>query len=351
MNWKNNVKSVIPYTPGEQPQIKNVVKINTNENPYPPSPKVVEALKNFDMETLKKYPDPAISKLVKAIADYHNVDANQVFVGVGSDDVIGMAFLTFFNSDKPILFPDITYSFYDVWANLYNIPYTQIPLKDDFTIDREAYIQPNGGVVIANPNAPTAIAMDIESVEYIVKNNPDSVVIIDEAYVDFGGESALSLVDKYENLLVVRTYSKSRSMAGARIGYAIGQKDIIKLFNDVKYSYNSYTLSNMTIELGVASIQDDEYFKSTVKKIVETREKYIKELEELNFEVLPSSANFVFAKPKDMNAEELFNTLKSMNIFVRYFKKPRINEYLRITIGTDEEMASLIKAIKEIKNR
>lgn len=349
MSWKDNAKSVIPYTPGEQPQIKDVVKINTNENPYPPSPKVVEALKNFDMDSLRKYPDPAISKLVKAIANYHNVSADQVFVGVGSDDVIGMAFLAFFNSNKPVLFPDITYSFYDVWANLFNIPYTQIPLKEDFTIDREDYIKANGGVVITNPNAPTAIAMDLESIEYIIKNNKDSVVIVDEAYIDFGGQSAMSLVDKYDNLLVVRTFSKSRSMAGARIGYAVGQKDIIKLFNDVKYSYNSYTLTNMTIEMGVASIEDDKYFKEMVAKIVATREKYTKELEKLNFEVLPSSANFVFAKPLDMNASELFAALKARNIFVRYFNKPRINEFLRITIGTEEEMACLIKAIKEIK--
>lgn len=346
--WKDNVKKVVPYTPGEQPQIKNVVKINTNENPYPPSPKVYEAMKNFDADNLKKYPDPLIGKLIEAIAEYHNIDKDMVFAGVGSDDVLGMAFLTFFNGDKPILFPDITYSFYDVWADLFGIKYEQIPLLEDFTIRKEDYIRENGGIIIANPNAPTSIALDIDDIEYIIKNNPSSVVIIDEAYIDFGGVSALGLVNKYDNLLVVRTFSKSRSMAGARIGYAVGCKDIIKYLNDVKYSYNSYTLSNLTIDLGVASIKDDEYFRNTVDKIIETREKYSAELKKLGFTVLDSSSNFLFAKPSGINAYDLFEELKRRNIFVRYFNKQRINEYLRISVGTDKEMQILIDNIKDI---
>ena len=260
MSWEDNVRKVVPYTPGEQPKIKNIIKLNTNENPYPPAPGVVEALKNMDVSDYRKYPDPSCTKLVDAIASFYSVDPEKVFVGVGSDDVLAMAFLTFFNSDKNILFPDITYSFYDVWADLYRIPYTQVPLKEDFTIDPEDYYVENGGVVIANPNAPTGVALPLSAIEEIVRKNSDVIVIVDEAYVDFGGESALPLIDKYDNLLVVQTFSKSRSMAGMRIGYAFGCKKLIKYLYDVKFSFNSYTMNMPSIELGAAAIADKDYF-------------------------------------------------------------------------------------------
>jgi len=289
-----------------------------------------------------------VSELAGALAEYHNVDKSQVFVGVGSDDVLAMAFLTFFNSDVPVLFPDITYSFYDVWAELFNIPYVRPVLRDDFTIDINDYKKPNGGVVIANPNAPTSIALSIDNIEEIVAANEEAVVIIVEAYIDFGGETALSLVNRYDNLLVVRTYSKSRSMAGMRIGYAIGNKELIKVLNNVKGSYNSYTMNMPAIILGTMSLKDDKYFKDTVAKIITTRENTKASLKELGFDVLDSSANFLFATHKDMPAKELFEKLREKNIYVRYFNKPRIDNYLRITIGTDDEMIEFLEEVKSI---
>ncbi len=254
--WEDNIRRVVPYVPGEQPKVDNIIKLNTNENPYGPSPRVEKIA--MDMEKLKLYPDPAASALVDAIANYHGVSSDKVFVGVGSDDVLAMSFMTFFNSDKEILFPDITYSFYDVWAELYKIPYKTVPVDENFRIIKEDYYGENGGVIFPNPNAPTSIAEPLSFVEDIIKNNQDVVVIVDEAYVDFGGETALPLVDKYDNLLVVRTFSKSRSMAGLRIGYAIGNPKLIKYLSDVKYSFNSYTMNMPSIVLGVESIADDD---------------------------------------------------------------------------------------------
>jgi len=348
MKWMKNVRTVTPYVPGEQPQAGRMIKLNTNENPYPPAPGVREKLAQIDADAFKLYPDPDVSELAGALAEYHNVDKSQVFVGVGSDDVLAMAFLTFFNSDVPVLFPDITYSFYDVWAELFNIPYVRPVLRDDFTIDINDYKKPNGGVVIANPNAPTSIALSIDNIEEIVAANEEAVVIIDEAYIDFGGETALALVNKYDNLLVVRTYSKSRSMAGMRIGYAIGNKELIKVLNNVKGSYNSYTMNMPAIILGTMSLKDDKYFKDTVAKIITTRENTKASLKELGFDVLDSSANFLFATHKDMPAKELFEKLREKNIYVRYFNKPRIDDYLRITIGTDEEMKEFLEEVKSI---
>lgn len=347
-NWKINVRKVVPYTPGEQPQVSGIIKLNTNENPYPPSPKVAEVIDGFDKDSFRKYPDPNVVSLVNAIADAHEVGKDMVFVGVGSDDVLGMSFLTFFNSDKPILFPDITYSFYDVWADLYRIPYITNALDDDFKIKVSDYLVPNGGIVIANPNAPTSISMGLDEIEKIVRANRDVVVIIDEAYVDFGGETAISLVDKYDNLLVVRTFSKSRSMAGVRIGYAIGQPELIKALNHVKHSYNSYTMSQISIISGVVSIQDKKYFEEITAKIIDTRERFKIRLEGLGFSMPESKTNFLFATHECVPAEEIYNKLKEKNIYVRYFKKPRIDNYLRITIGTDEEMEGLCKALEEI---
>lgn len=348
MSWEENVRKVIPYTPGEQPKIKNIIKLNTNENPYPPAPAVEEALRNMDADAFRKYPDPGCSRLVNAIADFYKVDKDNVFVGVGSDDVLSMAFLTFFNSDKPVLFPDITYSFYDVWAQLYRIPYEQIPLKSDFTIDPSDYFRENGGIVIANPNAPTGVELPLSAIEEIVKRNPDVVVIVDEAYVDFGGESALPLIDKYDNLLVVQTFSKSRSMAGMRIGYAFGSKKLIGYLSDAKFSFNSYTMNMPSLELGALAIEDRDYFEKTRSMIIRTRERTKEELSKLGFVFADSKTNFIFAMHPDRPGKELFEYLRQHDIIVRRFDLPRISEYLRISIGTDEEMDTLISVLKEI---
>ncbi len=349
-NWESYVRRVVPYTPGEQPQVTDVVKLNTNENPYPPSPAVRKILEDFEYGKMRLYPDPDSSVLVNAIAERYGVKPSQVFAGVGSDDVLSVAFMTFFGSDKPILFPNITYSFYDVWADVYRIPYKQISLNSDFTINREDYITENGGIVIANPNAPTGVMESIENIEYIVKNNPDSVVIIDEAYVDFGGESCLPLVEKYENLLVVQTYSKSRSMAGMRIGFAIGSEKLIKYMNDVKFSVNSYTMNPITQLCGAESMADEEYFRETVDKIIATRERTKARLTELGFVFPDSKTNFIFASPQKKSAQYIFEELKKRNIFVRYWNKPIICDYLRISIGTDEEMDRFFNALEEIIN-
>lgn len=347
-SWENNVRRVVPYTPGEQPKDKNIIKLNTNENPYPPSPKVRQILDSYDTGNMRLYPDPDSTVLIEAIAQRYNVKPSQVFVGVGSDDVLSIAFLTFFNSDKPILFPDITYSFYDVWADVYRIPYIQKPLREDFSIDPEDYKCENGGIIFPNPNAPTGCQESLEMIEDIVKANPSSVVIIDEAYVDFGAESALSLIEKYENLLVIQTYSKSRSMAGMRIGYAMGSEKLIKYMNDVKFSINSYTMTPVTQLCGAAAIRDEEYFRDTLEKIITVRESSKERLRELGFTFPDSKSNFIFASHNTKSAEEIFKALKERKIFVRYWNKPRISNYLRISIGTQEEMDSLFKALEEI---
>lgn len=340
-NWEDNVRKVVPYVPGEQPKAKDVIKLNTNENPYPPSPKVLECLKDDFYGVLRKYPDPTIGSLTQAISKAYSVPSDQIFVGVGSDDVLAMSFLAFFNSKKPILFADITYSFYDVWAEEFRIPYETVPLKDDFTLDIDGFMKENGGIVIANPNAPTGALVETCFLEKILENTRDSVVIIDEAYVDFGAESALPLIEKYDNLLVVQTFSKSRSMAGSRIGFAFGSKKLIKYLQDVKYSFNSYTIDAVTMALGCASVEDEAYFKECCEKIVETREWSKKELIKRGFKFCDSKTNFIFASHESVPAKEIFEALKAENIYVRYFAKPRIDNYLRITIGTREEMESL----------
>ncbi len=351
MSWEDNVRKVVPYTPGEQPKIKNIIKLNTNENPYPPSPLVYKAYEETELADLRKYPDPVCSVLVDSIASFYDVKKENVFVGVGSDDVISMAFLTFFNSDKHILFPDITYSFYDVWADLYRIPYKQMPLKDDFSIDPKDYYGENGGVVIANPNAPTGVRLPLEAVEDIILHNRDVVVIVDEAYVDFGGESALPLINKYDNLLVVRTFSKSRSLAGLRIGYAFGCEKIIKYLLDAKFSFNSYTMNMPSLILGAAAMNDRAYFEETTDKVINTRERVKKQLRDLGFVFEDSKTNFIFARHPDRHGREIFDYLRTHDIIVRRFDKPRIDEYLRISIGTDEEMDRLIEVLKEYLGR
>lgn len=340
--WEKNVRSVVPYTPGEQPKFLDIIKLNTNENPYPPSPKVAERLKELNTERFRLYPEPACDTLADVLAKKYHVDRDEVFVGVGSDDVLAMCFMTFFNSEKPIFFPDITYSFYDVWADVFRIPYECQPLNSDFQIVKEDYYRENGGVVFPNPNAPTGIMMELSEIEDIVRNNQDVVVIVDEAYIDFGGKTALELIRKYDNVLVVQTFSKSRSMAGMRIGYAFGDRTLIKYLNDVKYSFNSYTMNMPALELGKAALEDQAYFEETCSKIIATRERVKKEFARLGFSFGDSMTNFLFVTHERISARELFEALKIKKIFVRYFNKPRIDNYLRITIGTDQEMDQLI---------
>ncbi|WP_027438398.1 histidinol-phosphate transaminase [Lachnospira multipara] len=346
--WENNIRKVVPYTPGEQPKLKNIIKLNTNENPYPPSPLVLEELSKMDYEKFRLYPDPEVKELNEAIANSLGVSEDMVFTGVGSDDVISMIFMTFFNSDKPILFPEISYSFYSVWANLHRVPYETVRLDDDFNIVISDFNKTNGGIIFPNPNAPTSKYLSLDLVEEIIKNNSESIVVVDEAYIDFGGESAIGLISKYDNLLVVQTFSKSRSMAGLRIGYAIGNSRLIAALNDVKFSFNSYTMNMAAIKLGTAAIADKEYFEESCSKIIKTRQRTMAELEKLGFSFPDSKSNFIFATHKNKKAEEIFVKLKEKNIFVRYFKQPRIDNYLRITIGTDSQMDALITALKEI---
>lgn len=346
--WEDKVRRVTPYVPGEQPQEKNIIKLNTNENPYPPSPKVYEAHASMDVDRFALYPDPAASELVRALEAYYGLASGQVFVGVGSDDVLSLAFLTFFNSEQPILFPDVTYSFYPVWADVYRIPYECPPLEENFCIRVEDYKRENGGIVIANPNAPTSIGMTASQIEEIIQANPNVVVIVDEAYVDFGGETVLPLIDRYDNLLVVRTYSKSRSMAGMRIGFAMGNPALIQAMTDVKESINSYTMTQESICVGTASLADEEYFQDKLKKVMATREWSKMELEKRGFEVLPSQTNFLFAKHKEVSGQEIFDRLREQKIFVRHFKGERIQEFLRITIGTEEQMKVLMSTLDKI---
>lgn len=341
MQWEENVRKVVPYVAGEQPNRPNMIKLNTNECPYPPAPGVEKLAENLDCSALRLYPDSKTTPLVDALAEYYHVKPEQVFVGVGSDDVLSMAFMTFFNSGRPILFPDVTYSFYDVWAELYRIPYKTCALDENWHICPEDYRQPNGGIIFPNPNAPTGVFESLEVVEKIVAANRDVVVIVDEAYVDFGGQSALPLLEKYDNLLVVQTFSKSRAMAGLRIGFCIGNEKLISYLNDVKFSFNSYTMNLPAQVLGVEAVRDDAYFKKTTAKIIATRERVKRELKELGFDFPDSRANFIFASHERVPAEELFQALREADIYVRYWNKPRINNSLRITVGTDEQMDCL----------
>lgn len=347
MKWEENIRRVVPYVAGEQPNKANMIKLNTNECPYPPAPGVEKLMAELDCNALRLYPDSNTTPLVNALAEYYHVNPGQVFVGVGSDDVLAMAFMTFFNSDKPILFPDVTYSFYDVWADLYRIPYKTCALDEEWHINPGDYKQPNGGVIFPNPNAPTGVLEGLDVVEKILQANPDVVVIVDEAYVDFGGVSALPLLEKYDNLLVVQTFSKSRSMAGLRIGFCIGSEKMIGYLNDVKFSFNSYTMNLPSQILGVEAVKDDAYFKSVTAKIVSTRERVKKELKNLGFSFPDSKTNFIFASHDKVPAEQIFKALREADIYVRFWNKPRINNSLRITIGTDEQMDRLIAFLKD----
>lgn len=347
-NWEKNVRKISPYVPGEQPQQKNVIKLNTNENPYPPCPEIKRILAGYDTEQFRLYPDPDSRELTEAIAADCGAAPSQVFVGVGSDDVLSIAFLTFFNSELPILFPDVTYSFYNVWAKVYRIPYETKPLNDNFRIQPEDYFCKNGGIVFPNPNAPTGVFEELDQVEKIIAANPDSVVIVDEAYIDFGGKSCLPLLKKYSNLLVVRTFSKSRSMAGARIGFAVGSEKLISYMNDVKFSINSYTMNRLSQLCGTAAIKDSRYFEETVGKIISTRERAKVRFRELGFDLTDSMANFLFVTHKDIPAGKIFEELKKRSIFVRHWDLPRIDDRLRVTIGTDDQMEQLFSALSRI---
>ena len=344
--FEKNIRKVDPYVPGEQPQRK-VIKLNTNENPYPPAPGVKDALLSLDTDKMRLYPDPTCGSLVHALAEYYQVDDSQVFVGVGSDDVLAMCFLTFFNSDKPILFPDLSYSFYKVWAELFRIPYESPAVDEQFRIVREDYYKENGGIIFPNPNAPTSVYEDLEFVEDILEHNKDVIVIVDEAYVDFAGKSAIELIDKYDNLVVVQTFSKARSMAGMRIGYAISNPTLIKYLNDVKYAYNSYTMNQTALTCGIAAVKDDAYFKEQIQKVIDTREWTKKELRALGFEFPDSKSNFILATHPKYVAKELFEALKNADIYVRFLGGERIKNYLRISIGTNEEMQCLISFLKD----
>ena len=345
--WMKNVRQVEPYVPGEQPQSLNVTKLNTNENPYPPAPGVAEALRNMAADPLRRYPDPDSRILIHALADFYHVDPAQIFVGVGSDDVLAMAFMTFFNSEKPVLFPDISYAFYEVWADMLKIPYEKQALDENFRLVKEDYYKENGGIVFPNPNAPTSILEPLSFVEDLAAHNPGSVVICDEAYIDFGGESALPLVEKYDNLLVVQTFSKSRSMAGMRIGFCIGNPALIAAMNAVKNSYNSYTMNQAALISGVEAVKDETYFRETLAKIMNTREEAVERLGALGFHGPKPMANFLFVKHDTVPGAEIFQALREAEIFVRYFNKPRINNYLRITVGTPEQMEKLYSFLEE----
>lgn len=349
--WSDVVHHLTPYVPGEQPKLTNLIKLNTNENPYGPSPKVLKALQAEVADTLRLYPDPNSDKLKLAIASYHGIDANQVFVGNGSDEVLAHVFQALLKHDAPLLFPDITYSFYPVYCGLYDIQYETIALNDQFEIDVNDYVRSNGGIIFPNPNAPTGIPLALSEIERLLRANKDSVVVIDEAYVDFGTESSVSLINTYPNLLVTHTLSKARSLAGLRVGYAVGHPDLIQALTRVKDSFNSYPIDRFAEAGAAAAMQDVDYFKVTCAKVIATRSYLVEQMQAMGFTVLPSGANFIFATHPQHDAQKLAMSLRDKSIIVRHFKKPqRISSYLRITIGTDEEATSLISSLKEIVN-
>jgi histidinol-phosphate aminotransferase len=349
--WSDVVHGLTPYVPGEQPKLANLVKLNTNENPYGPSPRVLDAVRAEAADTLRLYPDPNSDRLRAGIAAYHGVEPDHVFVGNGSDEVLAHAFMALLKHDQPILFPDISYSFYPVYCGLYEIAYRQIPLTESFEIRADDYLTPNGGVIFPNPNAPTGRLLALEEVERLLAGNPESVVVIDEAYIDFGGESAVRLVARYPQLLVVRTLSKSHALAGLRVGYAIGHPHLIEALNRVKDSFNSYPLDRFAQAGALASMEDSAYFESICAKVVATRARLVHEMEKLGFDVLPSTANFIFARHPVRDGGELAAALRERSIIVRHFKNPaRIAPFLRITVGTDAQCDALLAALKAIVN-
>ncbi|WP_207883679.1 histidinol-phosphate transaminase [Pseudomonas sp. 30_B] len=344
--WSPFVKELVPYVPGEQPKLAKLIKLNTNENPYGPSPKVVAAIQAELNDTLRLYPDPNADRLKQTIAEYHGVKTSQLFVGNGSDEVLAHAFHALFQHGKPLLFPDVTYSFYPVYCGLYGIDFEALPLDEQFQIRVEDYARPNGGIIFPNPNAPTGCLLPLEAIERLLQASPDSVVLVDEAYVDFGGETAISLVNRYPNLLVAQTLSKSRSLAGLRVGFAVGHEDLIEALERVKNSFNSYPLDRLALAGAVASFEDQAYFEQTCNAVIHSREKLVAELKTLGFDVLPSAANFIFARHPQRDGAELAAALREEGVIVRHFKQPRINQFLRISIGTEEQNQALVDALR-----
>ena len=346
--WSKTVKNLTPYVPGEQPKLSQLIKLNTNESPYGPSPKALAAIASANTDGLRLYPDPNSDTLKQAIAKVHGVKSDQVFVGNGSDEVLAHAFLGLLKHEDPILFPDITYSFYPVYCNLYDISFKNIPLDENFAINTKDYIRKNGGIIFPNPNAPTGRALPLADIKALLESNTESVVVIDEAYVDYGTESAVTLVNQFPNLLVTHTLSKSYALAGLRVGYAVGHPDLIEALERVKNSFNSYPIDKLAMAGAVAAIEDQEYLHSISKAVIQTRETLVKDLSQLGFETIPSQANFVFTKHPSKDAAAIATALREKHIIVRHFKMARIDQYLRITIGTDEQCASLVNALKEI---
>jgi histidinol-phosphate aminotransferase len=346
--WSNITRNICPYTPGEQPKDKEYIKLNTNENPYPPSHRVIQAMKNAANRDIRLYPDPESYELREAIASFFNLDTKNIYVGNGSDELLAFSFMAFFNPGRPILFPDITYTFYPVYADLYNINYENIMLDKEFNIPVEAFFKENGGIIFPNPNAPTGKDIPLDSIRQILEQNRDVVVIVDEAYIDFGGESAVGLINSYPNLLVIRTLSKSHSLAGLRVGFALGNEELIQGISRIKNSINSYTIDRIAMAGAIEAIRDYEYFNEISRKIINTRERINIELRELEFDVVDSKANFVFISHPTISALEIFKKLREKGILVRHFNKPRIDNYLRVSIGTDEDMDCFIERLKVI---
>ena len=348
--WSPFVNDLVPYVPGEQPKLTKLVKLNTNENPYGPSPKAIEAMRAAVSDELRLYPDPNSDVLKQAVARYYGVDANRVFLGNGSDEVLAHAYNAFFRQEKPLLFPDISYSFYPVYCGLYGVDFEAVPLDEQFQIRVEDYARPNGGIIFPNPNAPTGCLLALDAVEQILKNSPDSVVIVDEAYIDFGGETAISLVERYPNLLVTQTLSKSRSLAGLRVGLAVGHPDLIEALERVKNSFNSYPLDRMAIVGAAVAFDDREYFERTCQRVIASREALVEQLEGKGFEVLPSAANFIFARHPQHDAAGLAAKVREQGVIVRHFKQTRIAQFLRITIGTPEQNQALVEALGDLSS-
>ena len=346
--WSKQILDLVPYTPGEQPKINDLIKLNTNENPYPPSPKVVQVLQNFNTDHLSRYPDPSSSALNKVLADYHQVSNNNVFIGNGSDEVLAHAFMAFFRQQEPILMPDISYSFYTVYCDLYDIKATPIAINNDFEIQLTDYNIANGGIIFANPTAPTGSALSLSDIEKLLQVNTESLVIVDEAYVDFGAQSAIELTKKYDNCLVIQTFSKSRALAGLRIGYAIGHHELIEALERVKNSFNSYPLDMLAQACAVASVEDDEYFQKNLKTVCDTRDWTEQQLTALGFTVISSKTNFLFATHSAVSAVDIMTALREKKIIVRHFTKDKISNYLRISIGTDQQMQQLIAELQQI---
>jgi len=346
--WSKVVHELSPYVPGEQPKLDNLVKLNTNENPYGPSPEVIRAIEAELGDGLRLYPDPSSSRLRQTVADYYGLQAEQVFVGNGSDEVLAHLFNALFQHQASILFPDITYSFYPVYCALYGIEYRCVPLADDFSLQVKDYVQANGGIIFPNPNAPTGCLLPLADIEWLLQHNADSVVVVDEAYIDFGGESAVTLIDRYPNLLVTQTLSKSRSLAGLRVGLAFGHVDLIEGLIRVKDSFNSYPMDRLAAAGAVAAFEDKDYFEASRDKVIASREQLSRELSQLGFDMPPSAANFVFARHSQHGAAQLATALRQHGVIVRHFHQPRIDQYLRITIGTPEQNKALLTALQQI---